>query len=135
MLNVEDVREWMRFARMDLSSAEYLRGHSPIPIEIICYLCRQATEKAIKAVLIKHDAVVPRIHNLKKLLLAAEQYENSMQSLSQQANWLTDFATFTRYPNEINISEADMKTALKYAEDILTQVELLLSELLEEERS
>ena len=131
MPDVEDVREWIRFARMDLSASVFLQRHSPLPIEIICYHCQQAAEKAIKAVLVSHDAEVPHIHDLGKLLAAATQYENSMRGLSQQANRLTDFATFTRYPNEIIISEADMKIALKYAEDILTQVEFLLSGMLD----
>ena len=132
MPDEEAVRDWIRFARMDLSASVYLQGHNPLPIEIICYHCQQAAEKAIKAVLVSHDVDVPHIHDLNKLLAATTQYENSMRSLSQQANWLTNYATFTRYPSDIEIGEADMKTALKYAEDILAQVELLLSEMLDE---
>ena len=132
MPDVEAVKDWIRFARMDLSAAVYLQGHNPLPLEIICHHCQQAAEKAIKAVLVSHDADVPHIHDLNKLLTTAEQYENSILSLSQQANLLTNYATFTRYPSDIEIGEADMKLALKYAQDILAQVEFLLSGVLEE---
>ena len=131
MPDMEAVKDWIRFARMDLSAAVYLQGHNPLPLEIVCYHCQQAAEKAIKAVLVSHDADVPHIHNLNKLLTAAEQYENSMLSLFKQANRLTNYATLTRYPSDVEIGEADMKTALKYAEDILAQVEFLLSDLYE----
>ena len=120
MPDAKTVKDWIRYARMDLSAAEYLQGHSPLPIEIICYHCQQAAEKALKAVLARHDTDVPRTHDLTILLAAATQCENSMQSLFKQVNRLTNYATFTRYPSDIEISEADMKIALKYAEDILT---------------
>ena len=47
-------REWLDFAHMDLSSAEFLLGMHPVPVEIICYHCEQAAEKFLKAVLIYH---------------------------------------------------------------------------------
>ena len=31
--------EWLEFACMDLSAAEYLLTMYPLPIEIICYHC------------------------------------------------------------------------------------------------
>ena len=132
MPDVEAVKDWIRFARMDLSAAAFLQGHNPLPTEIICYHCQQAADKAIKAVLVRYDADVPHIHDLNKLLAATKQYENSMQRLSQQANWLTNYATFTRYPSDIEIGETDMKIALKNAEEILDQVEFLLSGVLED---
>jgi hypothetical protein len=35
MSKEEYALEWLRFAQMDLSSAEYLLGHRPLPVEII----------------------------------------------------------------------------------------------------
>ena len=37
--------EWLKFAEMDLNSAEYLRNMTPTPVEVICYHCEQASEK------------------------------------------------------------------------------------------
>jgi HEPN domain-containing protein len=78
MSEAKTVKDWISFARMDLSAAIYLQGHSPLPIEMICYHCQQAAEKALKAVLASHDADIPRIHDLTKLLATAAQCDNSM---------------------------------------------------------
>jgi len=43
--------EWFNIADADLSSAEYLRGMSPAPLEIICYHCQQSAEKYLKGYL------------------------------------------------------------------------------------
>jgi len=94
MPDVEAVKDWIRFARMDLGAAIYLLGHNPLPIEIICYHCQQSAEKAIKAVLVSHDADVPHIHDLNKLLTETVQYESSMQLLSKQLKRLTSYAIF-----------------------------------------
>jgi HEPN domain-containing protein len=43
------VQEWIRFAEMDLNSANILSNHYPQPVEIICYHCQQSAEKILKA--------------------------------------------------------------------------------------
>ena len=40
-------REWLDFAHMDLSSAEFLLGMHPLPVEIICYRSCQKFSKQI----------------------------------------------------------------------------------------
>ncbi|SPF52644.1 hypothetical protein SBF1_5970006 [Candidatus Desulfosporosinus infrequens] len=49
------VNEWLDFANKDISSAKYLLDMRPVPLEIICYHCEQAAEKALKGYLILHD--------------------------------------------------------------------------------
>ena len=58
--------EWLDFAYMDLSAAEHLLTMRPLPVEIICYHCQQAVEKAIKAIIISYGAQggMPKKHNL-----------------------------------------------------------------------
>lgn len=51
MDNLSRAQEWQNFAEMDLSTAEYLQGMRPIPVEIICYHCQQAAEKILKGYL------------------------------------------------------------------------------------
>jgi len=46
--NDDLVKEWYRFAMMDLNTANYLCGMYPKPIEIICYNCQQSAEKMLK---------------------------------------------------------------------------------------
>ena len=59
--------EWLEFARMDLSAAEYLLTMHPLPIEIICYHCEQAAEKFLKATLVQFDREPPKTHDLIQL--------------------------------------------------------------------
>ena len=50
---VPDVQRWLDFAENDLAVAKHLlETFHPKPLEIICYHCQQAAEKAIKAVYI-----------------------------------------------------------------------------------
>ena len=44
-----EVQQWFTFAQKDLAVAKHLRDtFYPEPMEIICYHCQQAAEKAIK---------------------------------------------------------------------------------------
>lgn len=46
-------KNWLDMADMDLGVAKHLmENYYPKPLEIICYRCQQAAEKAIKAVVI-----------------------------------------------------------------------------------
>jgi HEPN domain-containing protein len=126
MADIEVAREWLRFAHTDLSAALYLQGHRPIPAEIICYHCQQAAEKAIKAVLAYHYEDIPHIHDLTKLLVLAAECDQSLLNVFKQANRLSNYAVFSRYPGGVEISEDDMKTALMFSDEILTQVEILI---------
>lgn len=50
----EEYREWLAFAKTDYDSAEYLNG-APFhlrPLNVICYHCQQAAEKAVKALIV-----------------------------------------------------------------------------------
>ena len=48
----EDIM-WIEFAKTDLGVAKHLdEQYYPKPLEIICYHCQQAAEKAIKAIII-----------------------------------------------------------------------------------
>ncbi len=46
MKKAELIKEWIDYARNDLRAAEYLTNLHPQPIEIICFHCQQAAEKA-----------------------------------------------------------------------------------------
>ncbi len=54
MDNLSIAQEWFVIANTDLASATFLQNMHPIPIEIICYHCQQATEKYLKGFLASH---------------------------------------------------------------------------------
>ena len=72
-------REWLDFAHMDLSSAEFLLGMHPLPVEIICYHCEQAAEKFLKAVLIYYGVEAPKTHDLVLLCKLCVQLDQTWE--------------------------------------------------------
>ena len=50
------VKEWLYYANMDVTSADYLMTMIPAPYEIICYHCQQSAEKFLKAYTIYYGA-------------------------------------------------------------------------------
>jgi len=113
------VSEWFRFAASDLFSAEYLLGRYPQPLELICYLCEQSTEKYLKGYLIYRGVEEPpRIHKLDALCEMCSEYDERFREIEKACNVLTQYGVQPRYPNEIEISEQDMKKALEYARQV-----------------
>ena len=65
MKNESDVKEWVRYANMDVLSANHLNEiQYPKPLEIICYHCQQAAEKMLKALLLAYDGELQKTHDL-----------------------------------------------------------------------
>ena len=93
----------------------------PKPLEIICYHCQQAVEKAIKAIIISYGAQggMPKKHNLSFLL---EQIKNKVEipeKYYDYADALTPYGIAVRYPNELDIEERHVRDALLYAQEIV----------------
>ena len=120
MDNKEDIlKQWLDKGKNDLRSAEYLSTmHNPTPDEVICYLCQQSAEKYLKGFLFSHDIEPEKTHDLKDLLETCKEYNTEFSTLYSKAYLLTRYAVLPRYPNELDITNEDMKTALSYAKSI-----------------
>ena len=129
----EEYGDWLRFARLDYESAKYLYSGSlyPKPIEIICYHCQQAAEKAVKALIVYFGSQggMPKVHDISFLL---NQIKNIVlekkgieveHSLLLIANSLSKYGVAPRYPNEIEVDERQVKKALADSETILKWVD------------
>ena len=67
----EIISSWLAYANADYDTAAFLyEKQYPRQLEIICYHCQQAAEKAIKALYLKLGVPggVPRKHDLSFLL-------------------------------------------------------------------
>ena len=117
--------EWLRFAKMDLSSAEYLLTHRPLPKEIICFHCQQAAEKGLKGILVNNEIVPPKIHDLEKLYAMCEEYVPNINTIGTTCNILNQYGSQPRYPEEISITENDVQEALVCAKAVLKFLEPL----------
>ena len=119
MGKIELLQQWLDKGSDDLKSAEYLSTmQHPTPDEIICYHCQQSSEKYLKGFLFLHNIEPPKTHNLIELLEICEKQKNDFSVLLPQLNVLTDYAVLPRYPNELGITDKDMKVAIKYAKTV-----------------
>ena len=119
---VNDAAAWLAYADRDLSVAKHLfEVFRPMPVEIICYHCQQAGEKAIEAVILAKGVTddAPRTHDLSFLL---EQLKNSMEideRYYDYAEALTPYGVAVRYPSELGLEERHARAALQYAGALL----------------
>jgi len=116
MVDRETVQEWLDKGNDDLRVAEYLLTmHLPTPDEIICFHCQQSAEKYLKGFLVLHDIEPPKIHDLKELLEMSELQNNNFNILLPHLVVLNKYSVLPRYPNELDITDADVKVAVSYA--------------------
>lgn len=106
-------KEWLEYAKNDLDSAEFLTKKVPVPIEIICYLCQQSAEKALKAFMVEHKIEVIRTHDLGILIEKCSHVSPNFRTISRECSRLTDYAAQSRYPFVIEVEEGDMRLALR----------------------
>ena len=130
---MEEYKEWLTFAWTDFESAKYLEGAPfyPRPLNVICYHCQQAAEKAVKALIVYFGSQggMPKVHDISFLL---NQIKNIVQqrkgieidhSLLVMADSLSKYGVAPRYPNEIEVDEYQVKKALSDSETILNWVD------------
>lgn len=114
----DDPREWMRRARSALSLAQTQRPD--VYLEDLCYQAQQAAEKAIKAVLIARGVAFPYVHDLAKLLTLLERAGQTVPEEVKQAEALTRFAVFTRYPGAAPpIAHDEYEEAVELAKTVM----------------
>ena len=115
----EILQQWIDKGNDDLRSAEYLSTmRHPTPDEIICFLCQQSSEKYLKGFLFLHDIEPPKTHDLNELLEMCKKIDGCFSVLSPKMNILKTYAVAPRYPNELDITNDNMKTAIQYAKDV-----------------
>ena len=115
----EELRQWFEKADHDLMAAEYLTTmRYPRPDEIICFHCQQAAEKYLKGFLFKNNMTPPKIHDLIELLRLCGPCLPKYKTILNQCTFLNRFSVIPRYPDEIQITGDDVKTALRYANEV-----------------
>ncbi len=123
----QEVKQWIEMAEMDYGVAKHLyETYYPKPLEIICYHCQQAAEKALKAVIIAGGAHggMPKSHDLSFLLNQIKNQVTVEEKFYDYADELTPYGVAVRYPSELFLEERHAVEALKMAKEILDFVEL-----------
>ena len=121
----EDPREWLNRARSNLVLAR-MQGEG-VYLEDLCFNTQQAVEKAIKALLIQRHVQFPYVHDIAELLTVLETTGQAIPQAIRQAERLTRFAVFTRYPGIAPpIKQEEYMEAVGIAGEVIQWVEHLL---------
>jgi HEPN domain-containing protein len=120
---VAECRAWLGRAWADLDSAGILLGADRPRPDTALFHCQQVAEKAWKALLFWSDVPFRKTHNLRELGEACARVDESLASLAEQAEDLTQFAWVFRYPGEPEEpSREEAETALALAREVYEAV-------------
>jgi len=114
------VAQWAQKAAEDLGNAQFLyENRWPRPLELVCYLCQQSAEKALKAYIIHNGEMPPYTHDLGALNRLCSQFFANFSDILADCLDLYPYAAQTRYPSAIEITEEETHSALHKAKCIL----------------
>ena len=126
------VSEWLRYSKTDLDVAKQLyECMHPRPLEIICYHAQQSAEKALKAVLISNNVMVPKTHDMNKLREMCSEYDSSFSEITTQCSSLHPYSIMPRYLFEIEILDSDAEIAISKSTEIYDWITLKISDNIE----
>ncbi|GAB7140264.1 hypothetical protein RsTz2092_02120 [Deferribacterales bacterium RsTz2092] len=126
MTALESALEWLHIAELDLSSAVFLTGHCPLPVEIICFHCQQSAEKCLKSFIVLNNINPQKTHDLEGLCSQCIEMSATFNSIVSHCQKLNKYSVNTRYPNESSNTEQDMQRAIADAQAVLNFVKPLI---------
>jgi len=112
----ENIARWLEYADADLSTAEFLYEKQwPRQLEIICYHCQQAGEKAVKALYLAANVPggIPCKHDLWFLLQQIQEKIKIPENIWDAAEELDPYGIIVRYPSENRVEDYMAKKALE----------------------
>jgi len=120
------ISEWISAALEDFGCASVL---SKVPYHTpACYHCQQSVEKILKAYIIAKENTLIKTHDLDNLIDKCEKHSPDFSKFKDACEDLTLYTTI-RYPPFGNLTEQDMKQALKNAQDVLEFTKSKLTEM------
>lgn len=111
----DDIKQWLTIAENDFRAYTILASEDMPPAIAVCFHCQQYVEKLLKAVLTLNGQETPKTHDIRTLSIAVGQYVPDMKTLIDNVAELTVYGVETRYPAVIEISDTEMKQAVKIA--------------------
>ena len=119
---LDDARDWLSFAEADLGVAEHLnKTYHPKPLEIICFHCQQAAEKAVKSIIVLNGSQggIPKKHDLFLLLNQIKNMVSIEEKFYDYADILAPYGVAMRYPNELFLEDRHAEKAIQMANEFV----------------
>ena len=115
-----ETAKWVYKAETDWEVAHELAEKNPPPRDVVCFHCQQAAEKYLKALLQESGLVVPKTHDLVKVLNLLLPGDATLGRLRRMSRSLIQYAVDYRYPGEL-ASKRQMEAALRHADLIRSE--------------
>jgi HEPN domain-containing protein len=111
-MNARPWAEWAAKAESDFEAAKDLarRRVHPLPDQV-AYLSEQCAEKYLKAFLVAHGIVPPKVHNLGRLNDMCAEIDANLSLIRVDVELLNPYGINIRYPGE-EATPDDAKNAL-----------------------
>jgi HEPN domain-containing protein len=90
----------------------------PKELEISAFHSQQSAEKVLKAFLVAHDIEPPKIHDLEKIVKLCKNINGDFSQIEIDCQKITPYGVASRYPDEIAVDEAIVKTLIERAQKI-----------------
>lgn len=122
-LTRSEAESWLQRAQDDLGAARKLMsGMDPFPATE-AYHCKQAAEKALKAIIAGTSDPIPKTHDLRVLVERCIRIDQTLAELEDTCDELTPYATEFRYPTQIpDPGIEEVRCALELAERLVTTI-------------
>jgi HEPN domain-containing protein len=123
---MERYESWLDRAKSSFELSK-ITANELIYYEDLCFQAQQASEKALKGLLIYLGDDPDFTHNLGILLDALKKYIE-IPEIIKEAIKLTNFAVQTRYPGEYEeITKEEYEECIKITDDCITWVEEIIN--------
>ncbi len=123
-----EAHRWFAKAAEDRRSAILVLADDPPLLDPAAYHCQQASEKALKGLLVSAGASAPKTHDLRRLeALVAPLYPSLASEIAAVAD-LTPWGTATRYPDlesDLGVTGQDIRDALENLERLCVAIAAL----------
>ncbi len=101
MADSTDYFKWLNRAEQDFRLIEIIFNENIEGLEdSFCYMCQQASEKLLKALIVKNEKRVPRSHDLLFLLGLCKKHDASLSKLTDALMVLNEYSVSARYPSD-----------------------------------
>ena len=116
-IRYDDPASWMAFAE-----ADFARARTDVEGAMhwnYCFDAQQASEKALKAVLVARGIPSPRTHDIAELIGVLRRGGVAVPASLDAADDLSDYAARARYPGPFLVLRADRERAVRIAAAVL----------------
>ena len=125
-----EVKRWLLKARHDRTAIEKIFTPDCQELDVAAFHCQQAIEKTLKAYLVFCSIPFEKVHDLGRLLDHCSRADPGFESLRDDVEPLTLYATTYRYPGPADPTREQVEHALTIVEAVWSFVREHLPESL-----